>query len=334
MTRRSQRLTQNSLPFAYARDGLDFDVESYTVDGSAPRDVDLGASRRTLDLSPEDDWETITLSASISVSLDTVERVFPEGERGEPPGRLYVALQCHDTILRTRVTASAAPVRASEYHVDVPLERSELRGEVELHPYLVRTEPRDGDDGYAAARNARVAGGSPFYVHVDASATEDGGLIDGEEVGFADADHLPDGGRLYYLDFRNESRPKLWINSDNSKVAEVLASEGSVGTEPRLRDVVLDQIQYGVWTQLILRTAAALEDGDELEHEWQVTVLESFAPQMYDTEDVDDAAARLRAEATDTSRLGQLAARVDGEVQEYVDPPTQLLKLIEEGMDV
>ena len=77
MTRRSQRLTQNSLPFAYARDGVDFDVESYTVDGSVPREVDLGAARRTLEFSPEEPWETSTLSASVSVSAGTIDRVFP-----------------------------------------------------------------------------------------------------------------------------------------------------------------------------------------------------------------------------------------------------------------
>lgn len=334
MTRRSQRLTRSSLPFQYDDDGLDFSVERYRVDGGEPREVDLSPHERTLNLAALSDWETLELSVRLELSIGTVERVFPETERRDPPGRLYVAVQCHDTIYRDRALAADGSTPASVYDATVRLERADVRGEVELHPHLVRVSEREGDDEYADAPNARLAGGDPFYVAVDDSAVDEPGLIDGEEAAFSTTDHLPGEERLYFLDFRNERRPKLWINADHPRVTEVLAAEGSVGTEARLRDVIVDQIQHGVWTQLLLRAAAAVDADGETEHDWQATVVESFAPEMYDTDDPTEAALRLREEARDGDGLGRLAGRVDAEVQSYVKPQTQIVKLLEEGLDV
>lgn len=338
MTRRSQRLTQNSLPFRHDGDGLNFHVDRYRVDGDEWQEAGLSAHRRTLNVADLPEWERLDLSVKLELNLETVEHVFPEVERNDPPGRLYVAVHCHDTIYRDRTIvadgSTPAKVYGGDSEVTLSVKRSMVRGEVEFHPHLVRASEREADDRYADTRIARLAGGDPFYVAVDDSAVDEPGLIDGEEAPFSSTDHLPGEDQLYYLDFRNDQRPKLWLNADHPRVTEVLAAEGSVGTEARLRDVVLDEVQYGVWTQLLLRAAAAVNADGETEYDWQETVVESFAPEMYELNDPTEAALRLREEARDIDTLGRLAGRVDAEVQSYVDPQTQIVKLLEEGLDV
>lgn len=334
MTRRSQRLRRNSLPFRYADDDLQFEIESYEVDDGNRREVDLSAGERSLNLSEVSEWDEIVLHGRIGIPNEVVECVFPETERDQPPARLYVALQCHDTIYRTRSFEEADPTPGEEYNPEITLTRHNLRGEVILKPYLIRRTEGPTGTPYAATPNTRVAGASPFYTYVDAFAADDLGLMEGEETTFAGTDHLPNEERLYYLDFRNEERPKLWLNADHPRVTDVLAAEGSVGAEPRFRDVILDQIQYAVWTQLIFRAAAAIDPDGKVRYEWQRTVIDSFAPEMYDANDTTEAALALRRDVHATDRIDSLAGRIDGAVQEYVDPRAQLIKLMEEGLQI
>lgn len=334
MTRQSQRLRTSSLPFQYEQQGLDFTVESYSVDGRSPIEVDLAPGQRTIDLTGEDQWSQITLYGRIILNEEVIERIFPEKERRNPPADLYIVEQCRETILRDRTDISINKTPASEYDAKIVLEHSQLREEVVIKPYLVRATGNDIDGPYASVSNARVASGDAYYVQIDGSATDEVGLIDGEEIAFSTAEHLPGEEQLYYLDLRNKSRPKLWLNADHPRITEVLASEGSVGTEPRLRDVILDQIQYGVWTQLILHAAAAIDERGETEYDWQQTVVESFAPQMYDVGEIEGAALKLREELNTPNGVARLVSKIDAEIQEYVDPQKQLINLMEEGLDI
>jgi len=339
----SQRHRSSALPFPYSSDGLDFELAEYTLDGSDGGEIDLKAGELEIDLtghgaigSPEGDhpWERATLSGHIEVPESVVETVFPEDERAEPPAKLYVTVRCHDTIYRDRVMVSAGPTPAGKYDVDVDLEWSNLRGKVELRPYLVRRDPGAEESEYASNPNVRVADGEIYTILVDAWERDERAFIDGEQASFSESAHLPDGEKLYYLDFRNESNPKLWINADNPRIADVLQSEGSVGAEPRMRDVILDQISYGIWTQLIVRTATAVGPDGEVDYEWQRTVIDSFGRRLYDVTDSSDAALRLRDEINDTQRLPHLMERIDGELQEFVDPRSQLINLMEEGLQI
>jgi hypothetical protein len=274
------------------------------------------------------------LSGRVEVPEHVVSTVFPEEERDDPPAKLYVTVRCHDTIYRDRSVVSEAPTPPGTYNVDIDLEWSNLRGKVEVRPYLVRTKRGSESSDHATKPNVRLADGKIYTVLLDSSEREEQAFIDGEEVSFSQSAHLPDGEKLYYLDFRNESRPKLWINSDNPRITDILQSDGSVGAAPRMRDVVLDQISYGVWTQLIVRAACAVDHGGEVDHEWQRTVIESFGRQLYEVEDATEAALRLRDEIDDGEKLPHLMERIDNELQEYIDPRTQLINLMEEGLQI
>jgi hypothetical protein len=315
----------------------------YSLDGKKPKELDLKPSQTEIDIDPssefdkalvDEEWNKASLYGKIEISEETIEDVFPAEERESPPAKLYVAVQCHETIYRDRVDASEAPTDHGTYDITIPLERDEVRGKVEFRPFLIRAESGIGEEGYASERNVRVAGGDSYTIIVDRSEDEEPPSIDGEEASFSRRDHLPDGERLYYLDFRNESRPKLWINADNPRITDVLQSKGSVGAEPRMRDVVLDQISYGVWTQLILRTAEAIDEQGDVEYEWQETVISTFARELYDVDDATESAHLLRDEVLETEGLSYLMQRIDGELQEYIEPRTQLINLMEEGLQI
>ncbi|WP_225308167.1 hypothetical protein [Haloarcula sp. CBA1131] len=179
-----------------------------------------------------------------------------------------------------------------------------------------------------------MASGDIYRAIIDRPPGEQPPAIDGEEISFSRASHLPGGDKLYYLDFRNESRPKLWLNSDHPRITDVLQSRGSVGAEARMRDVILDQISYGIWTQLILRTGSAIDEEGETEHEWQETVLETFARNLYDVDDLEEAKHELRSDLEGTDSISHLMELIDRELQEYIDPRTQLINLMEEGLRI
>lgn len=336
MNQRSQRHRTSSLPYAYRNEGLEFELEWYSVDGTKPEDFDLKGGQTHIPIPPggDDEWETIELNGTLNVPESTVEAVFPEHERSAPPAKLYVTVQCHETIYRNRVVVSEAPTRVGEKQVKLELDRSDFRGAVELRPYLVRTEAGDHEGTHAAATNVRLASGQIFTAVIDGGRKEEVAQIDGEETSFSQTSHLPDGDKLYYLDFRNESRPKLWVNADYPRITDVLQTDGSVGTEPRLRDVILDQIAYGVWSQLIIRAGTAVDDDGELEYQWQQTIVESFAREMYDIDDRTEAALALRRDVRDPEMLPEVMSRIDNELQEYIDPRTQLINLMEEGLQI
>lgn len=343
MTRRSQRHRSTALPYRYADSGLDFELREYSIDRSEFKELDLRPGQSEIDLTSvlsgnddesEWDWQSVTLRGELKIPEQTIASVFPEHERRQPPAKLYVTIRCHETIYRDKVVLSESPTRAGTHDVEIELPKSSFRETIELRPYLVRTTTSKPEGGYASKKNFRVASGRIYRVVIDRAHDEEQPAIDGEPVNFSQVSHLPGGEKLYYLDFRNESRPKLWINSDHPRITEVLQSRGSVGAEPRMRDVILDEMSYGVWLQLLVRAGSAVDKRGEVEYEWQETVLQTFAQNLYDINDIEEATQRLRTDLNGLNSLPHIVSRIDAELQEYIDPRTQLINLMEEGLQI
>ena len=342
MTRRSQRYRSTTLPFSYRDSGIQFDLNTYSVDQEDPVDLDLKPGQTEINLASTlgatdqemDEWQYVTLSGQLRISEETVDAVFPQDERDIPPAKLYVTVRCHETIYRNREVVSQAPTRPDTYNISIRLKKEDIRETVELRPYLVRTKERDIQGEYATQKNFRVASGKIYTVVVDQPLDEEPPAIDGERVSFSQSNHLPGGSKLYYLDFRNESRPKLWINSDHPRITEVLQSRGSVGAEARMRDVILDQISYGVWMQLLVRASSAIDRNGDVAYDWQQAVLETFARNLYEVNDLEEATHRLRNDIGNAKTLPHVMQRIDDELQEYIDPRTQLINLMEEGLQI
>lgn len=344
MSRRTQRHRRTALPFPNRPDGLSFELDSYSVGGRKPKDFELKPGQREIDLSPgadrdtadpvPDDWEFVTLYGELEVLDGVVKDVFPAEERVAPPGNLYVAVHCHETIYRSRIDIASAPIAEDRYGVQIRLDWDEFRGRVRLEPFLVRSEPSDSDSEYAMSPQAKLARGDAHEIVVDRFGEDEPPSIDGEEESFSQADYLPDGNRVYYLDFRDEARPKLWINADYPRVTDVLGASGSVGAEPRMRDVILDQITYAVWNQLLVRTATAIDREGSVEYDWQENVLQAFGRQLYGVDNLEEATLRMREDIRDAENIPSLMERIDGELQEFVEPREQYLNLMEEGLQL
>lgn len=344
MSRRTQRHRHTALPFPHRPDGLSFDLNSYSIGGRKPKDLELKAGQREIDISPgadrdttdtiPEDWEFITFYGELEVLDSVVEDVFPSEEREAPPGNLHIAVHCHETISRTRIDIESAPIAEDRYDVSIRLDWNDFRGRVRLEPFLVRSEPGKSDSEYATSPHAKLAGGNAYEIVVDRYGEDEPPSIDGEEESFSQADHLPDSDRLYYLDFRDEARPKLWINADYPRVTDVLGASGSVGAEPRMRDVILDQITYAVWNQLLVRTATAIDRDGSVEYDWQENVLQAFGRQLYGIDNLEEATLRLREDIRDAENIPSLMERIDGELQEFVEPREQYLNLMEEGLQL
>ena len=345
MTRRSQRHRSTALPYQYLDSGLDFELETFSIDGEESEPLDLRPGQSEIDLASslskaedkaERGWQSVTLHGNLDVPEHTIESVFPQNERDSPPAKLYVTVRCHETIYRDKepVPESDVSVDSGSYDVDLELPKSSFRGTVELRPYLVRAESGELSREYASKKNFRVASGQIFRVVIDRPEDEKPPAIDGEPINFSQVSYLPGGDKLYFLDFRNESRPKLWINSNHPRITEVLQSRGSVGAEARMRDVILDEMSYGVWLQLLVRAGSAVDEDGNVEYEWQQTILETFARNLYDIDDLDEATRRLRSDLGDLGSLPHVIGRIDDELQEYIDPRTQLINLMEEGLQI
>lgn len=343
MARLSQRHQRTSLPFEYASEGLRLDIEKCTLDDRETVEVGLGPGETTVDLTPsringgadgEVPWNVATLSIRLEVPREVVEKVFPEDEREEPPAMLYVAIRCRETIYRDREVVEESKITDSAYTQDIELNWSELRGTVELRPYLVRANSCDECKKYANEKNVRVADGAAHTVLLEDDERDEYTFIDGEEVHFSESTHLPDGQKLYYLDFKAEARPKLWINADNPRIADTLQTDGSIGARPRMRDVILDQISYGVWTQLIVRAACAIDSQGGVPHEWQRSVIEAFGRHLYEVDDDTEVTSRLKREMEATEEIPFLMERIDRELQDFIDPKSQMIKLMEEGLRI
>jgi hypothetical protein len=180
-----------------------------------------------------------------------------------------------------------------------------------------------------------LASGKPWTVRVDDVEEEEVKFIDGETRSFEGDPALPSSNQLYYLDLRNPREPKLWLNEDHQRIVEIIHQEGTMGAGARMRDVILDEIQYPVWTQLLTKTATDVDPNtNHPKYEWQEIVLTMFGEELYGTEDEVEVARRLRSDISDPEELPYLLEKVDSALQAHIQPREQLINLIEEGLQI
>ena len=337
---KSQKLRQTALPYPYRENGLSLEMDGYQIEEEQPVEIDTERESSPVDLAVDksDPWERATLQGKVTLPEEVIDSVYPPEERSSPPGKLYVAVRCPDTIYRDRIDVGTSEtedrVEPGVHEFNIPLRSDFLRGEVHLLPFLVRSSEGNSDSQFATTPNVRLASGEPWTVVIDEEEESGNRLIEGEEAEFSEHDHLPGEKRLYHLDFRNADSPKLWINSDHSRIVDILHANGSVGAEARMRDVVLDQIQQGVWSQLVVRAISDIDEDGDPRHDWEQAVLNIFARDLADEDDVTQASVQLREELNDPEGVAVLMERLDGSIQDYVDPRDQLINLVEEGLQL
>ncbi|MFD1513463.1 hypothetical protein [Halomarina rubra] len=312
-----------------------FDVQAVLLDGEERVDVNVSRANRRWAF-PTDDWERCRIVGTVELPSSVVDAVYPESERDSPPGSLYVTIRCRETIYRDRWMVQSETVEPKTYEVELELQRDGFRGEVELKPYLTRgAADQSTDDGsYASSTHARLASARPWTMLVDGEADADGETgLDVRVESFSTSPRLPKDG-LYYLDMGDPSDPLIVVNGEHNRVVGVLQSEGSVGAEARMRDVVFDQIQYGVWSQLILHAGVAVDSTGRPQYDWQSTVLRIFARDLYGIDDIHAASRRLKRDLKDPTTVPEVMQRIDRVLQRYLRQREQLINLMEEGLRI
>lgn len=327
---RTQRLRTTALPHPYREDGLEFTITDCTLDPD--RDVDIQSGSRLIQLTSLTEWDHATVTGSITVPDDLVSYVFPDDEQDDPPGTLFVAIRCQQTILRDREIVKDDSVPAREYLFEFDLDRAMIRGGVELQPYLVRADDRSEVNGrYATDIGARLASSDEWLLKIDDTDLPEG-LLRPHIENFSEMSELPSGDHLHYLDMSDAERPTLYLNGDHSAIINVMESRGSTGPDARMRDTIYDLVEASVWPQLIIRTATDINQEGKTRYDWQDDVLDLFHDKLYDDADVEEAAMNLREDVNDEDQLVTLMQHIDDAVQQKTEPPEQLINLLEEGL--
>jgi len=325
---KTERTRTEALPYVYALAGLDFAATGYTVDGGEIGTIDDEDDQK-LSLVNLPGWETVTIQGTIDVSESTIERVFPDSEHDEPPGKLIVTADCMNTHNRFGYEVVDAPVEAQEYEWEIDIDRDDVRERVVLNAYLVRTaEGSHGSSRYASYRGQRLADGMPWRVQIDEPDDWLGEHIVVRFKSFSDNATPAPEDNLYYLDRTNPKKPRVWVNSDHDPIEGALSSGGYTGFRPRMREVISDTVAHQIWVELLMWTASdATEDGD-VEYDWQEATLTEIGSQIYDEDDPITIAQKLHQALEDPENVPSLMNDINEALQQYIDPQESLNDLI------
>jgi hypothetical protein len=325
---RTERTRTEALPYVYARAGLDSVATGYTVDNGDIGTID-DESDRQLSLVNLPGWDTVTVQGKIDVFDDVIERVFPEPERDDPPGKLIVTADCMNTHNRFGYEVVDAPIEAKEYEWEIDINREDVRERVVLNAYLVRTaEGSHSSSRYASYRGQRLADGVPWRVQIDEPDDWLGEHMVVRFKSFKDSATPAPEDNLYYLDRTDPEKPRVWVNSEHDPIESALSSGGYTGFRPRMREVISDTIAHQVWVELLMWTASdATEDGD-VEYDWQEAVLAEVGTQIYDKDDPGVIAQKLHEAVSDPENVPQLMDDMNEALQQYIDPQNSLNDIV------
>ena len=325
---KTERTRTEALPYVYARAGLNFDATGYTVDDGNIGTIDDDTDRQ-LSLENLPGWKTTTMQGTIEISEDLIERVFPEDERDEPPGKLIVTADCLNTHNRFGREVVDAPVEADTYEWRIDIDREDVRERVDINAYLVRTaDSSHGSSRYGSYHGQRLADGVPWRVQIDEPDDWLGGHMVVQFKSFSDSVASVPDDNLYYLDRSTPEQPRVWVNSDHEPIESALSSGGYTGFRPRMREVISATVAHQVWVELLMWTASdATEDG-ELEYDWQEAVLTEVGGKIYDEDDPVAIAQELHAAVTEPENIPQLMDDINEALQGYIGSQDSLNEMI------
>lgn len=338
---RSGTLSSEGFPYNYRPQSLECEINEVNLEASdgevvGEDSVQIVESDRRVSLITATGWDEAEIKLTVSIPEKIFRATIPFDERDDPDLKLVLAVRAPQTILRMGEVGSTSSVSVDgdgEYELSATLAHSEVRGDVVLKPYLVRTEPQEEDENYATETAARLASDDAWTVRIDQSE-EDGGFLRPLIEPFHKYPTFPGENHLHYLHFEDPSTPKLYLNADHGQLLNVMFKKGTRGSDARFRDVLYDYIEQSVWQELLIRTANdADSDTGETRHPWQDEVVELFAEDLYDDPDTPrDVAAQMASDAESGEDLDRLVSEIDRAIQKQVNHPDSALKLFQEGL--
>jgi len=321
-------------PYQHYQNGLRVELESYSIDdtdaGSPPND-------RLVELTGWAEWSKVTVTGTVTIEQSVFSEVFPETEVGEdsPPARLLLVRDCRYTHDRGPITElsdeDGGLTEGVAYDWELTLRREDVFAQVALTPVLVRDIDGGGPPGeYAWVEGQEVADGAPATVVTDDVEEWLDGHMAVKLKPFSKSG-LPKE-NLFSLDDARAEEPILWINSEQELVSNLLTSRVPAGPKADLRDALASQLAHPVWVQLVMWTAAELDEDGNWNHDWQEAVLEKVVAPMWGLDTAEEAATRLREyiseEADADGTLRELSGDLNAHIQRRLESGPKLTDLV------
>ncbi len=319
-------------PYEHDTNGLRIEIESYSIDGT---DAGTPPNDRLVELTGWAEWSEVTVTGTVTVREGVFERVFPTEEvtAEGPPARLLVVGDSRRAHNRGPIADVADTggglTEGTAYEWEVTVHRERVYGQVAVEPVLVR----DGDGGgppgaYAWTDSQEVATGPKAAVVTDDIEQWLDGNMAVKLKPFSKSGLPKD--NLFSLDDTQPEEPILWINSELELVANLLTSRVPAGPKADIRDALASQLAHPVWVQLVMWTAAELDDDGNWNHDWQQAVLEKVVAPMWDLDSAEEAASRLQEYLTEESdgTLRELSGDLNAHVQRRLASGPKLSDLV------
>lgn len=296
MSSRSRHVAR-FMPYACAREGLKFRSVRAAVDGHARGELASGSL-----LTGGAEWQELTLAVQLELDPEVLGDALHAEEASRPPVALVLALRCREAFLSRAQRVTPADPAARLYECMLALQRDELRGEVSITPYLVRTSQGARRPGYAWRRGAWLATGEPWILHVDEPKPRVGDNLEVLRKRFSEAPEVPPSDRANWFFLQLDGGvPRLLLNDEHDELMRVLHDEAAKGRRAAARDALYDRLDAAVWPALLLYAARAWLDGEGDVAPWQENVLRLWA-----------------------KRLGAAKGELDVEVQRLAERATEM----------
>jgi hypothetical protein len=163
---------------------------------------------------------------------------------------------CKSTRFRQAITIPREQMSAS-----IVLERSKLRGDVIVTPFIVNAGGSGSMHDWRSMKAARIASGFPIHIRIDAAIKRPGAGIDVHWYDFEDA--VRDS--LYQLTIEPPD-VLLRINSRHPALKGVFQDQSKTGNRAKIRNALFSLIASDVWYQLAeYACSVERQDLDDLE---------------------------------------------------------------------
>lgn len=286
----------NAYPYRYANEVLGFEYISYELDSDSSQPIDDSLS---VDLSDEntDSWNIATVTLDVTVTEQILDRVVPGGE-GDGVA-IIVEGYCPTNHHRFVEVIETSPLMAEEHEGTVELKYENLRGRVELRPFIVRTEPLAGQPTghtgtpFAEDVSKKLAHGPRGVIDIDEPLGGKSTNLPTIPKSFDDPNIPADAGNMWYLDLTQEASPKLYINSDHGYLESLFEDEGQHG-RGRVRQLVIDLFGTQIMTQFVLDAAELYVVHGEIKYRWQEKMLTDVCNSLFASKSPDEVEEMLK----------------------------------------
>lgn len=278
------------MPYACDRTGLVIRGVRVAVDDEPLGELASGGA-----LSPSTrDWATLRLSVALERRV-AIDRLLHADELDAPPLAFILAVHCRPTFLSLSQCIQPPDPAIDQIEHMITLRRNDIRGDVSVTPYLIRTTPHQRTAGLAWRKGAWLAKGDPWLVMTDETRPKPGNNLEvlrkrfSEVAGISPADH-----HNWFALQLDDATPRLFLNEEHTLVMAALYDTTRRGKLSAVREALYDHISATVWPALLLHAAHAWRDNLGDTYPWQENVLRLWAKRLWpDDLDLDAGVERL-----------------------------------------